>query len=448
MNEKEQLVLFIKEQLGKGVNVEAIKNMVRVQGWTDADIYQSITQAQAEMAVINNAPISPTVNPTSGQPAGSETPPTNQAASKSIISKIFVTIIILLLIGGIAYGSYYGYQKYFGFNMTVGEIVMKNITKLVNGEIKSVTVKSDSDVTLVPYADSSFSEVISGTSTIKTNFLMKYLSQGKELPDFSVDLNLSGNITADDNSPYKIGQFELSLSGSKVDNRIYLNFKKLPTLVTDMAPLALGFDIKPYLNQWYYIDVDQAKNMVSSGGTSAELNAEDIAIGQDYLTQLFDNGKLLLIKSVKADKLDDGTKVSNLEISFNYENLTNAVRLANDYMEKKYGDDASAADSVRLAKETNYDELDAMIKEWKDQNMQIQFTLIVESDGTIRGLNGINIINGLSSSGIKYAKTNYSNLISDYNKTTITAPSGAKSLEDLMMEIQTKMMKESSLPKR
>jgi hypothetical protein len=215
-----------------------------------------------------------------------------------------------------------------------------------------------------------------------------------------------------------------------------------------MAPLALGFDIKPYLNQWYYIDVDQAKNMVSSGGTSAELNAEDIAIGQDYLTQLFDNGKLLLIKSVKADKLDDGTKVSNLEISFNYENLTNAVRLANDYMEKKYGDDASAADSVRLAKETNYDELDAMIKEWKDQNMQIQFTLIVESDGTIRGLNGINIINGLSSSGIKYAKTNYSNLISDYNKTTITAPSGAKNLEDLMMEIQTKMMKESSLPKR
>jgi hypothetical protein len=63
-------------------------------------------------------------------------------------------------------------------------------------------------------------------------------------------------------------------------------------------------------------------------------------------------------------------------------------------------------------------------------------------------LNGINIINGLSSSGIKYAKTNYSNLISDYNKTTITAPSGAKNLEDLMMEIQTKMMKESSLPKR
>jgi len=64
MNEKEQLVSFIKEQLGHGMNIDAIKNMVRVQGWTEADIEQAVIQAQGEIANVNsNVPNTPNQTP-------------------------------------------------------------------------------------------------------------------------------------------------------------------------------------------------------------------------------------------------------------------------------------------------------------------------------------------------------------------------------------------------
>ena len=142
----DQLLNFIKDQMGKGVSREAIAKMLIGQGWAQLDVDQAwnavnpmpvtprpapiATPAPVATPVVASAPVQTPIQPV--QPAPTYTPPVqnfqqpNMMAPNTPVQKkshmgmiIGIIVVALLLVGG----GVYAYMTYFGSSLSPKDII-------------------------------------------------------------------------------------------------------------------------------------------------------------------------------------------------------------------------------------------------------------------------------------------------------------------------------------
>lgn len=461
MTPQEQLVSFIKDQLSQGKSVEFIKDLIKVQGWTDAEIDQSIFNAQGGLP----APVDPTVSApvvpsfsnsvpppslqsTPQQPAEATTlgysAPEQQApqvVKKSITKKFVLIIVILLVLAGVSYGGYFGYSYFKKGKLTLSSAVLNTIEATLGNKIKSGEFSVMAEITAKDVGNNYSRLATDPTSQQITGTLedvsLKLDYSGIINTNESNKVETSGNLSASVKNPNggSLGMFgsqEFDLEYKVFSDNMYLNIKKIPSIATMIIPQ--GIDVKKYLNQWFFVPASMAKMAASSvtGGYSEEISTSTLPLeAKEYIIEILDGSGAFTILDKKSEEIENGTKVTALYIKVDLDKFGDELIKFNKKMSKEAG--VSTLKSNDLEIKTQIEKL----KELPVENNVFKI-FVGESDGYIYGFSLTGDL--MDMKAVKIGRYNIKSLGYNFNKgSKIEKPENARSLMEVMIEISQAM---------
>lgn len=437
MNEKEQLVLFIKEQLNHGVSVDAIKSLIRVQGWIETDIEQAIIQARNEISNAGNniSNPAPVYNPTPAySPVNSAPVFTEQPARGSIFKKILITVVVLVLIGGVSAGAYFGYNYYKGSQITLGGAIIKTGDALASGQIASKELSFVAEVTA--------KNVGQNYSNLVTDATSKQITG--QLQDVAVNLTYSGIINKNSDGKFEtsgdlnasiknpnggsLGMFgsqEVALKYKTFSDNIFVNIQSLPAITAMMIPPTI--DTTKYLNQWFSIPTamtDQYSKAYTGNISTTTILSDD---SRKQMISLFDESGAFTVVDKKSEKTDKGTTVTALYIKIDWDKLGDEIiKISKENGEKTGGTPFTKSKELELR--ANLEK----IKELPVSNNLIK--VLIGGDGYIHGFVSSGDLMDKSNNQIGSFKISFS--ADNFNQGfTIDRPTDARSFTEVMTEI-------------
>jgi len=436
MNEKEQLVSFIKEQLGQGLNAEAIKKLVKAQGWLDTDIEQAFAQAMNELAGMTSVPNVPSPA-VAASPVYANSIPTMtiQPAGGSVIGKILTVVVALILIGAASAGAYFGYNYYQGTQTSLSGAIINTINALVAGKIKSGEVSLIAAVTVKEVGsnysdlatDDQSKQVVSQLEDVAFNFnysgIINQTNDGK--------FETSGDLSASVKNPNggNLGMFgsqELGLKYKTFSDNIYLNIQKLPAITAMLLPPTI--DTTKYLNQWFSVPIAVADQY--SQAYTGNVNASTTEEVKNQIINIFDKSDAFTVTDKKSEKTDKGTAVTAMYLKVDLDKLGSEIIRLNKIESEKSG--ITFTNSQELEMRTNIEK----IKELPIANGVVK--VLVGADGYVYGY----VLSGDLMDKNNKLIGNYNNsfTVDNINQSfTIDKPANARSLNEVMMEIDSLM---------
>lgn len=253
----QKIIDYIKAQLEAGVDINKIKSDLMMQGSLPSEInlaFDSLNNvppspvAPSPVPVNNPAPVySPSVNPA---PVFTE-----QTVKSSVFKKVLVTIAVLILLGAISAGAYFGFNYYQKSQMTAGEAVVNTLEALLSGQIASGEIAFSLESVMEDVGQNYSAVDISPQqrqilSQLKdVAFSLNYI--GMIQKNEAGQMESAGGITASVKNPtggslYIFGPQEFDLQYKTFSDSIYVNTKQLPAVVSLLVP---SFDATQYLNQ-------------------------------------------------------------------------------------------------------------------------------------------------------------------------------------------------------
>ena len=433
MNEKEQLISFIKEQINHGVNIETIKSTVKIQGWTDDDINTAISQAQNEMSAVGNAPVAPQA-PYGSAPVEQVV----QAVGRTITSKIITTVVTLLVLGGVSGGAYVGYNYYKGSQISLGKAVINSIKAFSDNKIKSGEFSMVAEVTAKDVGknysdlatDPAAKQITDQLQNVAVNLTYSGIVNRTNDNKFEMSGDLSASIkNPDGGSLGMFGSQEVALKYKTFSDNIYLNVQKIPSLTSMIIPA--NIDTTKYLNQWFFMPTtmttEYSKSYTDAVGTTT---IPDYVKKQ--IISIFDESGAFTVVDKKSEKTDKGTAVTAFYLKIDWDKL---------------GDEM-----IRLSKEnsktdfTKSQELEMRANIEKFKELLVTNSILkvfVGTDGYVHGYVSTGDLMDKTNKQIGSYKLSF--VADSFNQSfTIDRPANARDINEVMTEINSLMNTSSS----
>jgi hypothetical protein len=255
-------------------------------------------------------------------------PPIVTPTPEHHFSKTLMVVIVLVLVGAISAGAYFGIFTPKN-KVTLGQAVVNTLTDVAGDKINSGAVsgsfkftakdvdKNYSDLATDPTSRQVVSQIKDISVNLKYAGIFNKNSKGEP--------ETSGNLSLSIKNPNggTIGMFpaqDMNLEYKVFTDTIYLNVKTLPSLASMMLPPTV--DTSKYLNQWF-----------SSPNVSPEITATTTMTVEmkKIILDLFDNSGAFKVVDQKAEKTEGGTSVTALYIEIDLDKFGDAIiRLGKD----------------------------------------------------------------------------------------------------------------------
>ena len=286
----QQLLDYIKKELGMGVSKEEIKNILLSNGWQDNDIEEVFNfKEPSEEIIPNNIPRQSDVNPVSlsEQPLSSNLPETK--LSEDVIStksskkplKIIISIILaLMLIGGSVFAYFYYFES-------PERIVAKMLENMSN--VKSLEYKGQMAVEVETLTTSSIS------------YFLEKADNSKEKQKESALLDLSGSFDINNlDSPKLVSSIKITsdVIEENTEASIIINDEVYYFKLTDIPNIF--FDASFLEDKWVSVDLKEIKKYLEEEG-----KGEDV--------EEFEKQKKILLEE-KTEQIKEITKKANVYI--------------------------------------------------------------------------------------------------------------------------------------
>jgi len=445
MNEKEQLVSFIKEQLGQGTNIDTIKNLVKVQGWTDTDIDMAVAQANTEIAINIQSQNAPTPAFT-GQPASSLVNPNpvimNEQPSRSIFKKVILTVGILILVGAISVGAYFGYTYFKSSKVTLGAAVINTLEAFSKGQITSGEYSMVTEITAKDvsknYSDISADakEITSQLQDVSASFA--YSGIVNKTTDNNIETSGDLSISIKNPNGGSLGMFgsqEMAVKYKTFSDNVYVNVEKIPSIASMFIPTTI--DITKYLNQWFSMPSSMAKQTsgsftesLTNGGPEISTTTITAANVKKQIISLFDESGAFTVIDQKTEKTEKGTVVNAMYIKIDWDKLGEEIIKISQQAAEENG--TTFTKSSELEIKTNIEKM----KEIPITNSVIK--VLVGDDGYLHGY--VSTGDLMDKDNSKIGNYKISVVVDNLNKSfVIEKPANARDFTEVMMEINTLM---------
>ena len=376
------------------------------------------------------------VNPA---PVISATPPISPKAKGNTMKELILIIVLLVVLAGVSYGSYWGYSVYQTKQITLSKVFTTMANHIKNGDIKSAEITSAIEVTVAGGnsvgADSSsqYSEALSQINNIKTNISFNGILDGttKGSVNSYGKLTIDLNIDAKSGSPYAsisgAGPLAIELEYYAFPGSTYFKINKVPSFA-GMYLAMVGINLSEYLNTWILVDqksVDAfSKSFVKN---DTKMSIEEAEKVQGAVVEFLDRSGAFSITDTKDETTVDGKSVTALYISMNNEKfLTGLVKLVKD-MKEIFPTELATVDTEKLSDSPE------LLKSLKDISIT-NFKLLVGSDGYFYGNSALVTI--AASGSTPLITESLSDSITNYNKEfNLQKPAGARDINLILMDI-------------
>lgn len=295
----QELLNYIKQQQGKGVDKQGIKNILLQNGWQDRDVEQAFGEIDSSSSQ-SPSPIqeTPITQPIVSNKTFAEKMIGNSTSHKKR-GRLSTLIIILFVVlgGGILY-AYYGY-------MNSPEKVMQKV--LTNStQIKSIAYAVSMNTN---------SQIDSENIQTKITFDSAYNIENKEDPRLRLALRASSNIINGET-------VNLGFETRVINKNIY-------TVITD-APVLGVFDLSPLADQWVVFDFETIKNEIEKQNPDEKLDLDkkstDLTIEQKgMINNLIKQSKVFeIVDTLTSDEIS-GEKTFHYSFYIDKDELKNLL---------------------------------------------------------------------------------------------------------------------------
>ncbi len=436
----QKIVEYIKSQLSAGFDRNKIRNELLMNGSLPSEIDLAFNSLNNNMqnsnTPVQNIPNSaPAYNPPPAySPINSAPVFTEQPARGSIFKKILVTVVVLVLLGGISAGAYFGYNYYKDSQMTLGGAIIKTGDALASGQITSGELSFVAEVTA--------KNVGQNYSNLMTDAASKQITG--QLQDVAVKLAYSGIVNKTSDGKFEtsgdlsasvknpnggsLGMFgsqELGLKYKTFSDNIFVNIQSLPAITAMMIPPTI--DTSKYLNQWFSIPTamtDQYSKTYTGNISTTTILSDD---SRKQMISLFDESGAFTVVDKKSEKTDKGTAVTALYIKIDWDKFGDEViKISKANGEKDGGTPFTKSKELELR--TNLEK----IKELPVSNSLVK--ILIGNDGYIHGFVSSGDLMDKSNNQIGSFKISFS--VDSFNQSfTIDRPMDARSFTEVMAEI-------------
>ncbi len=290
-----ELLAYIRDEMGKGVPRENIEKVLTDTGWSPADVAEAFNVISSPVPITPVPMMTPTPTLMSTQPTYSQPAYVAPVAHKSKLW-LYVSILILLVIGGGA-----GYAYYAGYLPTS----KLSITEVTDNVFNATSVTYDLDLTIIANHKEPQAETSSFLPGLDLNNIF-FRSNG------AVDMN------SDDVQMYH--NLSVIMGEVRVGGELRMLNKTLYALLKEVPSLGMGFE-ESVVNKWFSFDLDapsESESSLDALGVSVpalpDLNAEQIA----HLETLSKNASFIVVTgkngSENFNDIDTNRYLFNLDI--------------------------------------------------------------------------------------------------------------------------------------
>lgn len=437
----QKIVEYIKSQLGLGADRNKIKNDLLLNGWLPSEIDLAFNSLNTTPPNQNSPTSEPTTatNPNliNSMPANPAPISMVQQPNSSILKKILVTVVVLILIGGISVGAYFGYNNYKNSQITLGGAVINTLEAFSTGKITSGEFSVTVDVTAKDVGQN-YSDVITDTTSEQiasqlgdVAFNLIYSGVVNKITDgkFETSGNLSASVkNSNGGSLETFDPQELGLKYKVFSDNIYLNIQSIPSLASMIIPA--NIDITKYLNQWFSIPTaitSQYSEAYTGSIRTTTMMTDEIKSG---INDLFDKSGAFSVIDQKAEKTDKGTTVTALYIKIDWDKLGDEIIKINKEISAK--NNFSFSESQELEIKAN------MVKAKELLVSDTLLKVLVGNDGYIHSYVSSGNLVDKDSKQIGSYKIDAS--ADNFNQSfTIDRPVDARSFTEVVTEINSSM---------
>jgi hypothetical protein len=344
---EQKIVEYIKSQLGVGIDRNKIRNDLLLNGSLPSEIDLAFNSLNNNNMQNSNIPMPPpapqipvpTPNPTVPQysPVNPVSVFTEQTPKKSILGKILLTVGILVLVGAVSAGAYFGYDYYKGSQISLGKAVVNTIEAISAGEITSGEFSVNMEITAKDVGEN-YSDLAPDTKQIVGQFedvAFKLAYSGVFSINNDDKFETAGNLNASVKNPTggqlgMLGSQELDLEYKIFSDNIYLNIQKIPSITAMIFPL--NIDTTKYLNQWFSMPstlATQTSESFTRGFTAnGTRNLSTTTISEETKLQIinfFDDEGIFTVIDKKTEKTAKGTAVTALYLNIDWDKLGDKI---------------------------------------------------------------------------------------------------------------------------
>ncbi|HOI60389.1 MAG TPA: hypothetical protein PKU93_03645 [Candidatus Pacearchaeota archaeon] len=227
----QQLIDYIKQQLGAGVSRDEIKNILLANNWQEADINEALA------SVGQSNPISESVQENIAE--------VQSKPNKKVKVILFIALVLIFVAS-----SVFGYFYYF-----------KSPQKIVEGMIKNMMEVKSLDYT---------GQILTQVEAMDQE---DFIFLKKEVGDFSLSVNGSFDINDLDNiklmsiisASSSFFEGKAGLETRATDNVYYFKINSIPETLVPM-------DLSSLENKWIKIDLNEIKNYAKESGFTEEVD--------------------------------------------------------------------------------------------------------------------------------------------------------------------------------
>ncbi len=256
----------------------------------------------------------------------------NGEPKKSVFWKILISVVVLLVIGGVSVSAYLGYNPFSFKNETIkiGEAIIRTTEDLYSRKIKSIEQSGLITVSVFDlsddYSKSSNNEggIDDWISSVRgIDAKLEYNTNiVNEVDDLKLEGDLTISLTGNNSSLSMFGPQELKFKYKVFSDFIFINVQTFPNLLSIWT---MGVDTDKYLNKWISFPVQETSNQMTSFysiSTSTFVISEN---QKGYILDLFDNSEVFKIIKQKSEKTENGTDVSRVSVKVNWVELANLI---------------------------------------------------------------------------------------------------------------------------
>ncbi|MCX6716786.1 MAG: hypothetical protein NTV72_02605 [Candidatus Taylorbacteria bacterium] len=378
-----------------------------------------------------------------------ETPIQSPKPEGHVLKMIITVIVVIIVLGGIAYGANWVYVKSQSGKVTVGTVVSKMMDDIKDSKIKSVefTASGSADLTGLNSLQAETSMSPAGFPQGITAMNVSMTSNGmidatvKDNLSVYVNITTEAKLTADENSQAGamlagLGKMNLDLEFYLFKDSVYFKINKVPSVISLYAKMYAGIDISKYIGKWMYYQSEK-----DFATFNAQLKGISQYIGNnltdDQYTKLkkaiadFYDGGVMNIADRKPETTKDGQSVTALYVNFDGKKMYPAsVKLMKDLNEIF----ANKNGSGELEKMLNDASFKKLLEGYSSNNLK----LLVGSDGYLYGSSGTVNIAGSDISPAMSENVDFS--LKNYNKSfKLEKPADARNIIEVAAEIQNQI---------
>jgi hypothetical protein len=441
-------VNYINSQLAAGFDVNKIRNDLMANGSLPSEIdlaFSSLNGAPAvspqnPIPVAQNAsmstqnipnPVIPPYTPMNQAPVFTEQP-----AGGSILKKILITVVVLIVVGGISAGAYFGYPYLIGSKVTLSGAVINTMEAIQAGKIQSgkflVNIEAIANDVAKNYGGLAPSEASKQMISQFQDVAFKFAFSGTINKTTDGNYETEGDLSASVKNPTggSLGMFgpqEFAAKYKVFSDNTYVNVQSLPSITAMMIPPTIN--VSKYLNQWFSAPTDMTKQY--SEGYTSDISSTTISTEvKNKIIDFIDNSGVITVIDTKSEKTTGGTAVTAMHLKLDLD------KLGDELIKQGKADAAKNGFTYQNSSEL---EIRANIEKMKEISVINEvIKVLVGNDGYIHGY----VVSGDSmdkvNNKIGSFKLDFS--VDNFNESfQIDRPADARDIQEVMMEINTLM---------